>query len=487
MIIKKISTLSTVIAPLSLLAQSHEQPNILIIQCDQLTKRIIESYGQNSGITPSIDSVARTGVVFNNAYVTSPLSQPSRASLWTGEYPHKTGVISNSAAPINPYISEDIVTLGELFVDAGYRAVHFGKTHDMGTLRGFEVAPVSAQTITDPIYPLNQDSYRDVVTTAQTVEFLSSQTTSDRPFICVADLINPHNICGYVGAYEGEYRDSLSVPAYFGELPELPANFKVENWESLPIPIQYLCCTHRRLSQSATWTPLQYQHYLAAYNHYCSMVSKQIDQIIAALHSTTAGENTIIVIMADHGDSLASHQMVSKHLSFYEEVTNVPFIVSGVGIAQRDELVEELASVSLDLLPTLCSLAGIEIPESKIGVNWAPLLRGERAVRGHDYVVSQWHTEYEYTVSPGRMLRTKDYKYIHYLEGNGEELYDMQSDRGEMNNLASDKKSQKILKEHRKLLKIYTAEHNDNYFELEVKVDPRHRAHEPGYHNHVNK
>ena len=102
----------------------------------------------------------------------------------------------------------------------------------------------------------------------------------------------------------------------------------------------------------------------------------------------------------------------------------------------------------------------------------------------HHFVVSLWHSEYEYVVTPGRMVRGPRYKYTHYLEGNGEELYDMKKDPGERKNLAKDPKYSKVLAEHRAMLDDYIARTKDDYRSLKVDADPRCRNHTPGYPNH---
>lgn len=94
----------------------QEKPNFLIIQCDHLTQRVVGAYGQTQGCTLPIDEVASRGVIFSNAYVGCPLSQPSRAALWSGMMPHQTNVRSNSSEPINPRIPENVPTLGSLFL-----------------------------------------------------------------------------------------------------------------------------------------------------------------------------------------------------------------------------------------------------------------------------------------------------------------------------------------------------------------------------------
>ena len=108
---------------------------------------------------------------------------------------------------------------------------------------------------------------------------------------------------------------------------------------------------------------------------------------------------------------------------FYDEMTNVPFIFAGPGIKQQKKPIDQvLTQPTLDLLPTLCDLAGIPVPAEKPGISLAPILKGEKQKKTHPYVVSEWHSEYEYVVTPGRMVRGPRYKYTHYLEGNGEEL-----------------------------------------------------------------
>lgn len=457
----------------------QEKPNFLIIQCDHLTQRVVGAYGETQGCTSSIDQVAAQGVVFANAYVGCPLSQPSRAALWSGMMPHQTQVRSNSNASINPLLPESVPTLGSLFAADGYDAVHFGKTHDMGALRGFKHKEPVAQPFDDPDFPVNNDSFLDVGTCQDAVAYLSNPP--QEPFICIADFQNPHNICGYVGANQGVHTN----PPFNGKLPELPANFEVTDWSRVPEPVQYICCSNRRTLQAAHWSEENYRHYLAAFQHYTKIVSKQIESVLKALHSTPAGRNTIVVILADHGDGMASHRAVTKQISFYEEVTNVPFIIAGPGIRQQKKPIDKLITQpTIDLLPTLCDLAGIRVPANKLGISLAPTLKGEKQTQTHPYAVSEWHTEYDVIVSPGRMIRGPRYKYTHYLEGNGEELYDLKTDKGERTNLAKNPRYTKVLAEHRAMLDDYITRTEDDYRTLKVDVDPKWRSHTPGYPNH---
>ena len=103
------------------------------------------------------------------------------------------------------------------------------------------------------------------------------------------------------------------------------------------------------------------------------------------------------------------------------------------------------------------------------------------------YVTSEWFTEWGYTISPGRMIRRGDVKYIRYLEGNGEELYFLDEDPHEKVNRASDASVRNTLHEMRALLDKYVTETDDPFFTLEVKADRRWRSHKCGYQNHEGK
>jgi choline-sulfatase len=455
-----------------------KRPNFLIIQCDQLGQRVIGSYGSEDHLTPAIDRIADQGICFTNAYTGCPLCQPSRASILTGLMPHQVNVRSNDGLLKEPEVPDSIETIGTLFSKAGYEAVHFGKKHDKGALRGFLHVQSDAIKMKDDHFPLNSDSFKDAGTCRDAIQFLS--TPPDKPFICMVDFNNPHNICGYIGENEGEHKDEeISC-----ELPLLPDNFETDDLQTRPLPIQYICCSHRRLRQASHWSKENYRHYLAAYHYYTKLVDRDIQKVLDALYSTPAGKNTVIVLLADHGDGMASHRMVTKQVSFYEETTRVPLIFAGKGIVSKSGSNDMLVSTTTDMMSTLCELAGIRIPADRKGISLAPILKGQKQHRQHNYVASEWYSEWGYTISPGRMIRTSRYKYTRYLEGNGEELYDLKIDPGEKVNLAINPEYHRILEQHRTILDQYIIRTKDNFFSLSVVADPKWRSHPPGYMNH---
>jgi choline-sulfatase len=210
-----------------------------------------------------------------------------------------------------------------------------------------------------------------------------------------------------------------------------------------------------------------------------------VERILTALHSTAAGEDTLVMFFADHGDGMAAHRMVTKHTVFYEETTRVPFIAAGPGIAGGGRRIEQPLVSLLDVFPTLCAYAGVAAPAGLRGMSLLPWLRGEAPATTREHVVSQWRTEWGFTIEPGRMIRTARHKYTRYIEGGGEELYDLSADPGEMRNLAHARERSDVLARHRELLQRCVAETGDPFFSLPFKADAPWRSHPPGYPTHT--
>ena len=455
--------------------------HILLIMADQLSRRALGCYGNRDVASPAIDALARSGITMPHAYTTCPLCLPARAAIWTGTLPHDTGSVSNAGRFQNGVVGPETPTLGSLFQAAGYDTVHVGKQHDNGALRGFTCAAEGevALEAVSPAWPLHADSRRDPQTLALCLDYLARPHR--RPFFLVADFNNPHDICNWVGAFAGPHED-IPPPV---PLPELPANFEIDDLETRPRPIQYICCSHVRLSQAASWTAANYRHYLAAYYHYVNRLDAMVGRLLAALQASDAAADTLVVLMADHGDSMAAHRMVTKQVSFYEETTGVPMLFAGGPIAHRGLVLGNLVSLA-DLLPTLCDYAGLEAPSGLYGRSfWSMLADGRVHDGAREAVAAEWMTEWGDTVEPGRMLRTRGHKYTRYREGDGEELYDLRADPGETRNLAGLPEHRACLEAHRRLLAEHVCREQDPFFSLAWRVAPRWRSHAPGYPNHV--
>lgn len=457
----------------------REKKNFLVIIVDQLPMRALDFYGGYFK-SDNIDNILGKSATFESCTTAFPLCQPSRAAFWSGRYPHKTNVLSNGRKwKVNPY-TRNYKTLGELFTENGYDALHFGKRHDGGTLRGFTLYDENQVVIPDDNkdFPFNFDTYEDRSTANQLISYLNNidEVDNDKPKVIVADFVNPHNICGYIGSHRGAHKD---LP-YDGLLPKLPENFDFDDIENRAKSIQYICCSHNRQSQVSEWNDDNFRHYLAAYNYYLGEVDSMIGEVLEAYKKTILNTNTVLCFMSDHGDGLTSRGSVTKQVAMYRETVEVPFAFVGNDI--NPIKIKGMASL-LDLYPTLLDLADIEIPPYVDGISLKKNLF-EGAEVDREYVISQWHTEWGYTVSPARMLRSKNYCYIHYLEDEFEEFYDLLKDPYEKKNVIHEERYLNEIKRHRELFEEYLKSSNDNYRSLNVDVDKKWRSHSIGYLNH---
>lgn len=455
-----------------------EKKNILIFVLDQLAWRALDIHG-GFAAAPNIAKLAQDGVDVDECYCPYPLCQPSRASFWTGKFSHRNRVWSNGRKWKITEIGEDVPTLGSVFSEHGYQTMHFGKKHDGGALRGFWCDEEKEKWIADenPAFPFNMDTYADAYTVERSVDYLSSYSY-EKPLMMVVDLINPHNICGWIGKNRGVHDD---VP-FSGALPELPPNYHFDDIANRPIPVQYLCCSHVRQSQTVGWTDMNFRHYLAAYSYYLGIADSYIGRVLEALDKSGGRDDTLIVLFSDHGDNITSRQSVTKQVTLYEEVVRVPLIFSGCKVGRKGVHVKGLASL-LDLFPTLCSYASIPVPEGLDGMDISSIF-SSGDIPKREYVESEWFTEWGYTISPGRMIRSGQWKYIRYLEGDGEELYDLQHDPYEMRNLAGVAEYFAKKEMMRALLAKHLDKTDDPFLSLNWKASPKWRSHELGYQCH---
>ena len=490
--------------------------NIVIVTVDQLSSRALRAYG-GERTYEAIDSFFREGTFFDRAYTPCPLCMPARAAFWTSSWPHQTGVLSNGKKFEQGIVPEGLPALGEAFAAAGWETVHFGKEHDAGALRGFERVPQEEREVEpEPGYPINQDTFRDRATTDQALDYFARRARSaaarggaaPRPLLAVVELNNPHNICGWVGEMarhvSGPDTDFIPPPSGepargfppatpTGDLPPLPPNFSDVDFETRPRSVQYQCCAHNRLAQTQGWGEREYRLYLDAYHHYTSLAEAEIARVLDAARAALPGDDTLYVFFSDHGDAMTAHGGVTKHTTFYDETTRVPLAFVGPGIGRGRRVAGPVSL--LDLVPTLLDLAGVaadaSAPEAVArardgaqGRSLAPLLTGADAADGPRYVASEWHTEWGFTIEPGRMVTDGRFKYMVYAEGGDEELYDLESDPFETRNLVPDPAAAGELAR----MRAATAEHirssGDPFPELEHLAARRWRTHEPGYRNH---
>ncbi len=423
-----------------------DRPNLLLIMADQLTPRVLRAYGGTVARTPHIDRLAETGVVFDSFYCNSPLCAPSRFSLLAGQLPSRIGAYDNAAE-----FPAQVPTFAHYLRAAGYQTALSGKMHFCGPdqLHGFE------DRLTTDIYPAdfgwtpdwtrfeerpgwyhtmdsvtqagsctrtNQVDFDDeVVFAARQKLFDIARGRDRRPFCLVVSMTHPHDPYVVPAAYWDRYRDEdIDCP-------------RVEDLKGRDDPHS------RRIRHviglnDQTPTTKQIRAARRAYYGAVSYVDDQVGTLLNALEQAQLAEDTVVMLLADHGDMLGERGLWYK-MSFFEPACRIPFIVN----APRrfgPRRVAQSASL-MDLLPTLASLGNPQRePEYAVpigGRSLVPALHGDAAT---DEVMGEYLAEG--AIAPVVMIRRGRFKFVH-CPADPDQLYDVTADPDERTNLAGAK------------------------------------------------
>lgn len=395
-----------------------------------------------------MDSLAAGGVRFKKSYCTSPVCGPSRSSLITGRMPHETGVSVRCRT-----IHKSISNFGHIFREAGYETIWTGKWHlprsyPRKALPGFDYLPVMSEH-----YHLG--SMTDYAVADRAVKFLCKK--HERPFILVVSLHNPHDICSWIPRPPVKH-------ARISRFPPLPANFAIDQNEPKYIKDCRVRTNYGAVGRTKNWDNNQWRAYLWAYYKYVGKVDRLLGRIFKTLHRQNLEEDTLIIFTSDHGEGCAGHHWVTK-LMLYEESVTVPMIVCWKGITPAG-IVDRTHLVSgLDVLPTMCDYAGLEVPEGVRGISLRSLIENP-SLGGHKFLVAELQAFKNQPKRKGRMVRTRQYKYVVFSDGeNPEMLFDLEADPGETRNLAYRPAMRGKLIRYRNLLRKWIAETKDSFIQ----------------------
>lgn len=407
------------------------RPNIIYIFTDQQTATALSCTGNKDISTPNIDQLANDGIRFINAYCASPLSSPSRAAMFTGYTPGQIGQLKNGV-PLPDSIQGK--TLGNIFADHGYTCGYAGKWH------------LHQEDIPENGFGFKKlYGHNDYGLAEACIKFLQRKHT--RPFFLVVSFDNPHNICEYARGQELPFAQ-IEEPD-IKNCPALPYNFAQNPYDADIIKSEKLL--NYSLYPTIRYTPDDWRRYRNAYYRLVEQVDSEIGKIFNAIDQNKLWDNTIIIFTSDHGDGTGAHGWNQKS-ALYEEVINIPFIIRLPHKKNGGTLSKHLINNGVDLMPSLCEFAGIDIPKHCLGISWKGLIEKDPKSKEREYLVTE--TLFDRSTTQGWSVRTPDYKYILYDKGNHrEQLFDMRVDRGELINLAVQKKYKSIVEKHRNLLR----------------------------------
>ncbi|HEU4982863.1 MAG TPA: sulfatase-like hydrolase/transferase [Acidobacteriaceae bacterium] len=427
------------------------RPNIVIITTDEQSFDAV-SYrvGKQYLHTPHIDCLAANGVAFNRAYCADPICVASRTAMFTGRYPTETGVVDNSDLTRVHLDPRKFPNMGKIFRQGGYNTAYFGKWHiacpkdDVDT-HGFTTI---ATTLNDE------------VAAASAVNYLHSKPRA--PFLMVASLLNPHNICEWARG-EKLPLGPIGNPPPVDECPPLRANHAPQHNEPDIISLM-------RRSYHGTWmfpvgnfSEAKWREYEWAYYRLAENADAHVGIVLNALRDAGLEQNTLVVFLSDHGDCQGAHGWNQKTV-FYDEASHVPFILSHKGVLQPGKS-NRLVNTGIDLVPTLCDYAGVAAPPGLPGIS---LRRPEPHPRQYVILVNRLvqgaPIDGEKPTPSGRMLRSQRFKYCAYNQGKQREsLVDMEKDPGEMWSLAYEPRYHNVLHQHRAMLRKWCASMHDDF------------------------
>jgi len=424
-----------------------KRPNVLFIFSDQ-------QHWQAAGFedkffdTPGMDLFAKNSVVFENAFCTTPQCSPSRSSIMTGLYPHKTGVMGNMHnAGGDPL---QMTTIATLFQKAGYYTGYFGKWH-LGEEK-IATAGWNEEFLLHEGYELNEEN--DSRVTEKAAKFLAQNANSDKPFALYLSYNNPHDIyfCQDHNPSPDIDRISLSNSWHKETLKNKPSVQK-----------QFMTEDQGRLIRGKE--KQHWQLYHDCYRSKVKLYDNHVGTVIRELKKQGLWEKTIIVVTSDHGDMDTNHRLIYKGPFMYEHLVRIPLMIrvpakfGGI----KPSRISNLDVVNVDLFPTLLDFCGIDAVECD-GISLKPLLTGKGNQKKHDFIVSQYYSKQQW-VTPIRMLRTNEFKYNKYLHL-AEELYDLKNDPDELVNLANNPEYAIIKNKLAKMLDDWIETNNDPFYSL---------------------
>lgn len=482
-----------------------EQPNVLVLMCDQMKATASHLWGSSFCETPSLERLANTGVRFEHAVTPHPLCVPARISFWTSQWPHTHGGRRNQTL-----MPSDAPHVFKLWKEAGYHTGLIGKNHCFETTADIErfdtyceithggipkhapenrgmqwfrtrdqidaghatrrsmpdVSPHFSYAISD--YPL--EDYSTGLVAGQTVRFLEAH--KDEPFALWVSIPDPH----------GPYEVPEKYAEMFGsDVVELPPR-REEEFSDGTAPER-----NRVIDEMIGLSGDPEEEIRAVVGVYHAMVrflDDAVGQILDALETNGLRENTIVAFCSDHGDYSGEHHTMGKGGAFYDCLTRVPLIVSWPGQIPEGAADASMANL-VDVAPTLLSLQGVDIPGSmqgqplptvtdtqpreatfsEYGAGGPPFTMFDLEQMEKPYGRRAIADSLQWREAEGRrkMVRTAEWKYVHdsMMGSSEDELYDLLNDPWEHHNVVNDSANRGILAEMRLRLADWSIETED--------------------------
>jgi arylsulfatase A-like enzyme len=418
---------------------AKRQPNIIMLVTDDHRANAMGCAGNPIIQTPNMDDLAANGVRFTNAFVTTSICASSRASIFTGQWTRRHGIIDFAT-----HFSEEALaqTYPMLLSQAGYRIGFIGK-YGVGPKKDL---PIDKYDYWRGFPGQGRYEHKDEngnykhltqIMGEQAIEFLQG-CSQDRPFCLSVSFKAPHVQDSdprqfiYDRAYSDLYKDvtiptpETAHPRYFEALPEFLRNSEARRRWNIRFPNNE-----------------KFQESVRSYYRLITGVDVVIGKIRDQLKQLSLDDNTVIMLIGDNGFYLGEYGLAGKWFP-HELSIRVPLLVYDprADSKQRGLTLDQMA-LNVDIAPTILELAHQNVPQQMQGQSLVPLLNGRKP---------RWRIEFFYehpfvhkTIAKSEALRTKRFKYARYIDYDYEELYDLENDPAETINLAKDDKYKNTL------------------------------------------
>ena len=382
--------------------------------------------------TPNLDRMAAGGAHVRNAFVTTALCSPSRASILTGQYAHRHGVVDNTSP-----IPAGTVFFPQLLKQAGWRTAYIGKWHmgeeDDRPQAGFDhwVSFRGQGVYVDPTLNINGErrqitGYTTDVLTDQALAWLEQQRTGDRPFFLML-------------AHKAVHAEFVPAPRHAGRhanepIPYPPTMANTEaNYRNKPRWVE---------AQRNSWHGVDYAYHGAMnfdefYRRYTETLlalDESVGRVLDFVERSGLARNTLVLYLGDNGFALGEHGLIDKRHA-YEESMRVPMIMWAPGFITPSSVIAPVVR-NIDIAPTILELAGVRSTRSVDGRSILAEMRGGRGAAPAE-LLYEYYWEYAFPHTPTTFaLRGERFKYITYHGiWDIQELYDLQADPQERFNL----------------------------------------------------
>ncbi|HVR83917.1 MAG TPA: sulfatase [Planctomycetota bacterium] len=438
-----------------------ERPNVVLILTDDQRWDAMSCAGHPFLRTPNIDRLAREGVRFANAFCTTSLCSPSRASILSGLYAHTHRVLNNFTD-----FPASLPSYPRRLHESGYETAYIGKWHmgeDNDAPRpGFDywMSHKGQGNYYDTTFNINGErqllaGYITHRITEKAVDWI--RKPHPKPFCLVVGHKAPHGPFvpepKYAKAFDGiDIRRPATAKDYGEGKPDWVRQ-RVTTWHGLDGPLYKACGM------------ADYEEFVRAYYATILSVDDSVGQVYEALRETGRLDRTLILFTTDNGYLLGEHGAIDKRAA-WDESLRVPLVVRYPPLAPAARVLNEMV-LHIDLAPTILEICGAPPLENIHGTSWARLLRGDgRGWRTAFLYEYNYETQFPYTPNV-RGVRTDGWKLIRYPHGDGgpdrwkAEVYDLKDDPLETKNLVDDPSAAaklKVLREEHERLKRETSD-----------------------------